>query len=56
MASTSAPVTLVRNVEPIAGQNAGVYAVLPKDTLYSISRRASALFSIFFLFVHKISA
>lgn len=40
MASTSAPVTLVRNVEPIAGQNAGVYAVLPKDTLYSISRRA----------------
>ena len=40
MASTSAPVTLVRNVEPIVGQNAGVYAVLPKDTLYSISRRA----------------
>ena len=42
MASTSsqAPVTLVRNVEPIPGQASGVYAVLPKDTLYSISRRA----------------
>lgn len=42
MASTAspAPVTLVRNVEPIPGQNNGVYAVLPKDTLYSISRRA----------------
>lgn len=42
MASTSspAPVTLVRNVEPVPGQNSGVYAVLPKDTLYSISRRA----------------
>lgn len=46
MASTSSPisqqstVTLVRNVEPVPGQNSGVYAVLPKDTLYSISRRA----------------
>ena len=42
MASTtsSRPVTLVRNVEPIPGQSNGVYAVLPKDTLYSISRRA----------------
>ena len=41
MASTSpAPVTLVRNVEPVPGQSSGVYAVLPKDTLYSISRRA----------------
>lgn len=42
MASTTspAPVTLVRNVEPIPGQSSGVYAVLPKDTLYSISRRA----------------
>lgn len=42
MASTSspAPVTLVRNVEPVPGQFSGVYAVLPKDTLYSISRRA----------------
>jgi LysM repeat protein len=34
------PVTLVRNVEPIPGQGSGIYAVLPKDTLYSISRRA----------------
>lgn len=40
MASTSSPVTLVRNVEPVPGQTSGVYAVLPKDTLYSISRRA----------------
>ena len=42
MASTAspAPVTLVRNVEPIPGQSSGIYAVLPKDTLYSISRRA----------------
>jgi LysM repeat protein len=42
MASTDsiAPVTLVRNVEPVPGQSSGVYAVLPKDTLYSISRRA----------------
>lgn len=40
MASTSAPVTLVRNVEPVPGQSSGVYAVLPKDTLYSISKRA----------------
>lgn len=42
MASTTspAPVTLVRNVEPIPGQASGIYAVLPKDTLYSISRRA----------------
>ena len=38
--STPAPVTLVRNVEPIPGQSSGIYAVLPKDTLYSISRRA----------------
>jgi len=38
--SSSAPVTLVRNVEPITGQASGIYAVLPKDTLYSISRRA----------------
>lgn len=37
---TSAPrsTTLVRNVEPLPVSN--VYAVLPKDTLYSISRRA----------------
>lgn len=42
MASTAtrAPVTLVRNVEPIPGQNSGIYAVLPKDTLYSISKSA----------------
>jgi len=40
MASTSSNVTLVRNVEPIPGQASGIYAVLPKDTLYSISRRA----------------
>ena len=42
LASTTspAPVTLVRNVEPIPGLSSGVYAVLPKDTLYSISRRA----------------
>jgi len=43
MASTvasPAPVTLVRNVEPVPGQSSGIYAVLPKDTLYSISRRA----------------
>ncbi|MEP3892039.1 MAG: LysM peptidoglycan-binding domain-containing protein [Hellea sp.] len=40
MVSTVAPVTLVRNVEPVPGQSSGVYAVLPKDTLYSISRRA----------------
>ena len=39
-AATTAPVTLVRNVEPIPGQSNGIYAVLPKDTLYSISRRA----------------
>ena len=38
--TSSRPVTLVRNVEPIPGQSNGVYAVLPKDTLYSISRRA----------------
>jgi len=40
MASTSSPLTLVRNIEPVPGQSSGVYAVLPKDTLYSISRRA----------------
>jgi len=40
MASTSSPVTLVRNVEPVPGTASGIYAVLPKDTLYSISRRA----------------
>lgn len=40
MASTSSPVTLVRNVEPVPGQSSDIYAVLPKDTLYSISRRA----------------
>ena len=40
MASTSSPVTLVRNVEPVPGQSSAIYAVLPKDTLYSISRRA----------------
>jgi len=42
MASTETPtpVTLVRNVEPVPGQSSGIYAVLPKDTLYSISRRA----------------
>lgn len=31
--------TYIRNVEPIIGQS-NIYAVLPKDTLYSISRRA----------------
>lgn len=40
MASTTLPVTRVRNVEPIPGHSSGIYAVLPKDTLYSISRRA----------------
>lgn len=39
-ASTNSNLTYIRNVEPIAGQNSGIYAVLPKDTLYSISRRA----------------
>ncbi len=38
--TTASTVTLVRNVEPVPGQSSGVYAVLPKDTLYSISRRA----------------
>jgi LysM repeat protein len=38
--TTASTLTLVRNVEPIPGQSSGVYAVLPKDTLYSISRRA----------------
>ena len=37
-------VTLVRNVEPVPGLvsagGANIYAVLPKDTVYSISRRA----------------
>ena len=33
-------VTFVRNVEPVPGQSSNVYAVLPKDTLYGISRRA----------------
>lgn len=37
--STDTNLTYIRNVEPIAGQNS-IYAVLPKDTLYSISRRA----------------
>ena len=36
--SARARTTLVRNVEPIPGS--GIYAVLPKDTLYSISRYA----------------
>jgi LysM repeat protein len=40
MASSSDSVTFVRNVEPVTNQAYGVYAVLPKDTLYSISRRA----------------
>jgi len=38
--SSGYPVTMVRNVEPVPGQSSGIYAVLPKDTLYSISRRA----------------
>ncbi len=38
--STNSNLTYIRNVEPIAGQSSGIYAVLPKDTLYSISRRA----------------
>ena len=40
--TTSRPVTLVRNVEPVptASSPSSVYAVLPKDTLYSISRRS----------------
>ena len=40
--TTSRPVTLVRNVEPVPGASSpsSVYAVLPKDTLYSISRRS----------------
>lgn len=37
-ATSRARTTLVRNVEPIPGS--GIYAVLPKDTLYSISRFA----------------
>ena len=36
--TTSRSVTLVRNVEPVPGRSS-IYAVLPKDTLYSISRR-----------------
>lgn len=36
--STNSNLTYIRNVEPIKTQN-NVYAVLPKDTLYSISRR-----------------
>jgi len=38
--STNSNLTYIRNVEPISGVSSGVYAVLPKDTLYSISRRA----------------
>lgn len=38
--STNSNLTYIRNVEPVSGLNSGVYAVLPKDTLYSISRRA----------------
>ncbi|WP_371395498.1 LysM peptidoglycan-binding domain-containing protein [Fretibacter rubidus] len=37
-AATPRSTTLVRNVEPIPTSN--IYAVLPKDTLYGISRRA----------------
>lgn len=40
MASTSTPLTFAGNAQPIVGQASGIYAVLPKDTLYSISRRA----------------
>lgn len=36
--STQSTPTLVRNVEPLPTSN--IYAVLPKDTLYSISRRS----------------
>lgn len=36
--STQRGTTLVRNVEPLPASN--IYAVLPKDTLYSISRRS----------------
>lgn len=36
--SSSSRPTLVRNVEPLP--NSSIYAVLPKDTLYSIARRA----------------
>jgi|GEM_PF-1027190 len=40
-AGTQIPMTttLVRNVEPVPG-SANIYAVLPKDTLYAISRRS----------------
>lgn len=36
--TTTQGTTLIRNVEPLPTSN--IYAVLPKDTLYSISRRA----------------
>ena len=38
--TSTSNLTYIRNVEPVTGANSGVYAVLPKDTLYSISRRA----------------
>lgn len=38
--TSASNLTYIRNVEPVTGSNSGVYAVLPKDTLYSISRRA----------------
>jgi len=38
--TSASTMTLVRNVEPVPGLGSGVYAVLPKDTLYAISRRA----------------
>lgn len=38
--SANTRLTYIRNVEPLTPVNSGVYAVLPKDTLYSISRQA----------------
>ena len=38
--SANTNLTYIRNVEPLSPVNSGIYAVLPKDTLYSISRRA----------------
>ena len=37
--SSNANLTYIRNVEPISQASSGIYAVLPQDTLYSISRR-----------------
>jgi len=40
MAYTTEPATVFRASEPVYTQSSNIYAVLPKDTLYSISRRA----------------